>query len=189
MTFFNLDLARTLMTSPTPISATTAVLRKTFVSHADYATFALTEDAPRYSVTLSSGIDSDVAPLLGLTKSEALFSDEITELCRAALAWAANGFEIFIDKGSNYPQYPGCPDNWGIRANANVPARFLEDVFIYSIPDLATPVAEVEEAALHALSGYDGGGYVLNIVDKEIADDREYLGEVLADPEEHKGWL
>lgn len=179
------------MTTPkSTASAVASIHRKTFASRADYAKFALTAEAPRHSVTLSTNGDDDMAQLLGLTKGEALFSDDLVQLRRAAVAWTVNGFEIFVDKASNHPGCHYFPDGWAIRAKANVPAWFLEDVFkyIHRTPSLATPIAEVEERALDDLCENNGGGHPLFFVDKEVQYDLEYLDEVIADLGEHKGW-
>lgn len=131
-----------------------AVFKRSFQSGADYAEFAISKAAPRYSVRLV--VADDIGGMLGLKDGEALFSDDMNVLKRAAINWDANGFEVFIDLAVNYPEYyPDVDDCWWVRANSSVPTWFLEECSTSGRdwPALNAPIAEVEAVILDMLVG------------------------------------
>jgi hypothetical protein len=174
-------------TVSTPAVAPT-ILRKHFKSRGAFALFALSADAPRYSASLHHDVSPELAATFGMVAGEVLFCEDLPNLQREALRWKDNGYEVYIDKASNYPDID-CSDAWAIRAGREVPAWFLENIFQYAPgPQLTDTHAEVELQALSELC-YQGAESHLHILDRAVDYDHQYLRETANDPNEYTDWL
>lgn len=167
------------------VSSPPAVLWKSFPARADYAKYALSKEAPRYSITFDAKAGSELAATFGIQKGQVLFSDDVRLIQRAFLNWDDNRYVAVITRAVDHPDYDpadGWEDEWALKAGAAVPAWFVNEISGRLTPEMETSALARENAALDLI--FSG----MKVRDTQSAPDQEYLTDVVNDPAEQKDW-
>lgn len=87
-----------------------------FQTFEEFATYAMSDAAPRYAL-LSWPMNHEPDSCWGLTFQEALFSNDIDKLKRAAIKWDQNRLTVEYSRGPDYADEYGTDvsDSWSLR--------------------------------------------------------------------------
>jgi hypothetical protein len=167
------------------VSSPPAVLWKSFPSRGAYANYALSKEAPRYSIVFDTVASPELARTFGIQEGQALFSDGVRLLQRAFLNWDVNRYEAVIARAADLQDYDPADkwdDEWRLTAGVAVPAWFVNEISGTLTPEMETSALTRENATLDLI--FSG----LHLRDSQAALDIEYLTKVVEVPSKQGDW-